>query len=51
MAKCPLLMQVNHALVAIFNVANMSFNDIRKNKIIVKIPNLQYPLFATEIRE
>ena len=27
----------NHALVAIFNVANMSFNAIHENKILAKI--------------
>ena len=28
---------INHALVAIFNAANMHFNAIRKNKILAKI--------------
>ena len=39
MAKpiCRLLMYVNHALVAIFNAANMSFNAIRENKILAKV--------------
>ena len=39
MAKsfCRFLIQVNHAYVAIFNVANMSFIAIRKNKILAKI--------------
>ena len=32
-----LLIQVNHAFVAIFNVANMSFNAVRDNKILAKI--------------
>ena len=34
---CRLLIYVNHALVANFNVANMSFNAIRENKILAKI--------------
>ena len=39
MAKslCRLLMKVNHVIVAIFYVANMSFNAIRENKILAKI--------------
>ena len=39
MAKslCRLLMKVNHVIDAIFYVANMSFNDIRENKILAKI--------------
>ena len=50
MAKslCRLLIYVNHALVANFNVANMSFNAIRENKILAKIPNLQYN-FETQL--
>ena len=32
-----LLMYVNHALVANFNAANMSFNAIRENKTLAKI--------------
>ena len=34
---CHLLMKVNHAIVGIFYVANMSFNAIRENKILAKI--------------
>ena len=34
---CHLLMKVNHVIVAIFYVANMSFNAIRENKILAKI--------------
>ena len=34
---CCLLMYLIHALVANFNVANMSFKAIRENKILVKI--------------
>ena len=34
---CRLLILVNHALVAIFNVANMSFYALRENKILGKI--------------
>ena len=34
---CHLLMEVNHALVAVFNVTNMSFNAICENKIVTKI--------------
>ena len=30
-------MKVNHVIVAIFYVANMSFNAIRENKILAKI--------------
>ena len=39
MAKspCRLLLQVNHALVVIFHVTNLSFNAIRENKILAKI--------------
>ena len=39
MAKllCHLPMKVNHAIVANFYVANMSFNAIRENKILAKI--------------
>ena len=32
-----LLIQVNHALVASFSIANMSFNAIRENKKFAKI--------------
>ena len=32
-----LLIKVNHAFVAIFNVANTSFNAILENKILTKI--------------
>ena len=41
--SCHLLMLVDYAQVAIFNVANVSFNTIRKNKISYsgKFPNLQ----------
>ena len=28
----------------IFNVENMSFKDIRENKILTKFPDLQYPI-------
>ena len=35
---CHLLMKVNHVIVAIFYVADMSFNTIRDNKILAKIP-------------
>ena len=34
---CHLLMKVNYAKVAIFNVANMSFNANRENEILAKI--------------
>ena len=34
---CHLLMRVNHVIVAIFYVDNMSFNAIRENKILAKI--------------
>ena len=39
MAKslCQLLIKVNYALVANLNVASMSFNAIRENKILAKI--------------
>ena len=37
---CRLLIYVNHALVANFNVADMSFNAIRENKILMKISEL-----------
>ena len=39
MAKslCRLLVYVNHAIVAIFNVANVYFNAIRENRILAKI--------------
>ena len=39
MAKlfCHLLMKVNHVIVVNFYVANMSFNAISENKILVKI--------------
>ena len=36
-----LLMKVNHAIVANFDVANMSLNTIRENKIIAKISELK----------
>ena len=39
-------MWVNHALVAIFNVANMSFNAIREDKILVKNSELQYHILT-----
>ena len=34
---CRLLIKVNHAIVVIFEVANMPFNAIRDNKILAKI--------------
>ena len=34
---CCLLIYVNHALVVNFNIANMSFKAICRNKILVKI--------------
>ena len=34
---CHLLLLINHALVAYLNIANMSFNTIRENKILTKI--------------
>ena len=39
MAKslCRFLLQVKHALVAIFNVAKMSFKAISENKFLAKI--------------
>ena len=42
MAKLPrrLLIYVNHAIVTKFDVANMSFNGIRKHKILANIPEL-----------
>ena len=45
MAKslCRLLIWVNHALVANFNVANISFNAIFENKILAKIPEFTIP--------
>ena len=36
-SRCHLLMKVNHVIVANFNVANMTFNAIRENKILAKI--------------
>ena len=47
MAKsfCRLLILVNHAFVAIFNVANMSFTAIRFSR---KILNLQYQTIFNE---
>ena len=30
-------MKKNHVIIVIFYVANMSFNDIRENKILAKI--------------
>ena len=44
---CRLLIQVNHAFVAIFNVANMSFNAIRENRFSPKFANLQYFVLFT----
>ena len=41
---CHLLMKVNHAIVANFYVANMSFNTIRENKILAKIS--EFTVFA-----
>ena len=42
MAKslCRLVILVNHALVTNFDVANMSFNVIRENKVLAKISGL-----------
>ena len=40
--NCHLLMKVNHAIVANFNVANMSFKAIRENKILMKISEFSY---------
>ena len=36
LSLCHLLIYVNHALVAIFNVANMSLKAICENKILAK---------------
>ena len=41
---CPLLMQVNHAQSPISNLANVSFNAIRENKILTKISEFTLPL-------
>ena len=40
LSLCRLLIFVNHALVAIFMVANMSFNADRENEIIAKFQKL-----------
>ena len=37
---CHILMMVNHVIVANFYIANMSFNTIRENKILMKISEL-----------
>ena len=39
---CHLLRYVTYALVAGFNVANMSFSAIHENTILAKFHNLQY---------
>ena len=46
-----LLIYVNHALVANLNVANTSFNAIGENKILAKIPNLQYHRLIRKIAD
>ena len=49
MAKslCHLLMKVNCIVVAIFYVANMSFNAIRENKILAKISEFTVLILAS----
>ena len=42
-SKWRLLIYVNHALVAIFNVANMSFNALRENKVLAEISGFTVP--------
>ena len=44
---CRLLMKVDHHLVADFNVANMSFNAIRENKILTKISEFTVSALCT----
>ena len=44
---CHLLMKVNHAIVAIFSIANMSFNTIRENIILAKISEFTVSVFTT----
>ena len=56
---CHLLMYVSHALVANYDIANMSFNAIRENKILAKnseitviagsILTLIQPLFISQV--
>ena len=43
---CRLLIYVNHALVANFSAARMSFNALLVNKILAKFRDLQYCLNA-----
>ena len=43
---CRLLIYVNHALVANFSAARMSFNTLLVNKILAKFRDLQYCLNA-----
>ena len=45
---CRLLISVNHAIVAIFNIANMSFNSFSENKILIKIS--EFTVCATLIQ-
>ena len=45
--RCRLLIYENHALVANLNVANMSFNTIRENKIFAK--NSEFTVVARKL--
>ena len=47
---CRLLILVNHALVANLNVASMSFNAIRENKILAKISGFTVSLPAIDLQ-
>ena len=44
---CRLVIYVNHALVANFNVANMSFNAIRESKILTKLSEFMVHVHLT----
>ena len=51
MAKslCHLLMKVNHVIVAIFYIANMSFNAIHENKFLTK--NSEFTVYENKLFE
>ena len=47
---CRLLILVNHALVAILNVANMSFKGIHENIILANISGLSVQRIKNNIK-
>ena len=46
---CPLLILVNNAQLQMFDVANMSFNVVRENKVLAKFSGFTCESILTQI--